>query len=365
MPLYWIALNSIKGIGPVRIKHLLKKYGSPEKVFQLSSSVLGRTGLFTEDIIKEVHDPELLKQAEKQLDWAESRNIQIMTLGDKNYPPLLKEIFAPPPVLFIKGSTKSFSKHCIGVVGMRQLGTYGKNATEHIVQGLVNYNISIVSGLALGIDSVAHKACLDNGGTTIAVLGCGVDKVYPASNRRLAEQIEEKGAIISEFPLGTPPLPYNFPQRNRIISGLCAGVLVVEARKKSGSLITAHYAMQQGRDVYAVPGSIFNDRSNGTFNLIKSGAIPVRSAKDILESIEVVTHAYSSSKIMTKVVRISPELLNAEERAVMDVLSDEPLRMDQIAASANKDMTKLFTILLNLELKGAVKQVAGQKYARI
>ena len=160
-------------------------------------------------------------------------------------------------------------------------------------------------------------------------------------------------------------MPYNFPQRNRIISGLSAGVLVVEARKRSGSLITAHYAMQQGRDVFAIPGSIFSDRSDGTFNLIKNGAIPVRSAKDILENIEVVTHAYSSSKIMTKVVRIPPELLNTEERAVMEVLSDEPLRMDEIASKANKNMTNLFTILLNLELKGAVQQVAGQQYTRI
>ncbi len=365
MPHHWIALNNVKGLGPVRIKQLLTKFDSPKEIFQQSPSTLRQSGLFTDNIIKKLHDPELLKQAEKQVSWAEGKDIQIIPLDHDKYPPILREIFAPPPVLFVKGNTEAFSKHSVGIVGMRQMGTYGSNTAKYIVKELVEHKICIVSGLALGIDSVAHKACVDNGGTTIAVLGCGVDKVYPASNRHLAEQILGKGAIISEFPLGTPPLPYNFPRRNRIISGLSAGVLVVEARKKSGSLITAHYAMQQGRDVFAIPGPIFSDKSDGTFNLIKNGAIPVKSAKDILEHIEVITHSYSSSKIMTRVVRIPPELLNTEERAVMKALSDEPLRMDEIAIKAKKDIAKLFTILLNLELKGAVQQVAGQQYTRI
>ena len=218
--------------------------------------------------------------------------------------------------------------------------------------------------MALGIDAVAHKACLDNGGSTVAVLGCGVDTMYPASNRALAERIIQKGAIVSEFPLGTPPLAYNFPRRNRIISGLSAGVIVVEARKKSGSLITAYYAMQQGRDVFAVPGSIFSEKSNGTFNLIKKGGVPVQSAQDILENITVVSHSLVRQQEPSSVTRISPDLLNAEEQLVVASLSDIPQRIDQIAENIKKTVADLFSILLNLELKGVVKQIAGQQYIR-
>lgn len=365
MPLHWIALNAVKGLGPVRIKQLLSHYDSPESIFHEPSYILKKTGLIPEASIKQIHDPELLREAEEQLKQAQAQNIRILTLNDEDYPQLLKEIFAPPPVLFTKGTSDVFSKHSIAVVGMRQPGTYGRNATAHIVRELTEHNIVIISGLALGIDSIAHKACLEHSGKTIAVLGSGIDKIYPASNQQLAQQIEDHGAIISEFPLGTPPLAYNFPRRNRIISGLSAGVLVVEAGKKSGSLITAHYAMQQGRDVFAVPGSIFSDKSKGTFNLIKNGAIPVQSAQEILDSIEIVTHSCSQPESLSKVVQLPPELLNSEERLVVDSLSDEPQRIDQIAEKIQKKVADLFSILLNLELKGVVQQVAGQQYVRI
>lgn len=365
MPLYWIAINAIKGLGPVRIKQLLSHFDSPETIFKESSSTLRKTGLFSEESIKQIHDPELLKQAEKQLSLTQAHNIRIFTLKDSDYPQILREIFAPPPVLYAKGQFEVFSKHSIAVVGMRQPGTYGRNATAHIVQGLTEHTIAITSGLALGIDSIAHKACLEHGGKTIAVLGSGVDRTYPATNRKLAEQILDNGAVISEFPLGTPPLPYNFPRRNRIISGLSAGVLVVEAGKKSGSLITAHYALQQGRDVFTVPGSIFSDKSDGTFNLIKSGATPVQSAQDILDNIELVTHSLSKPEVISKATQLPLELLNSEERLIVDTLSDSPMRLDQIAEKIQKKVADLFSILLNLELKGIVQQVAGQQYIRI
>ena len=365
MPLHWIALNAVKGLGPVRIKHLLSYFDSPETIFKKPSSILRKTGLFSDESIKQIRDPDLLKQAEEQLNLAQSQNIRIFTLQDSDYPQILREIFAPPPVLYAKGQFEVFTKHSIAVVGMRQPGTYGRNATPHIIQELIKHNIAIISGLALGIDSIAHKACLENGGSTIAVLGSGVDKIYPAANRNLAGQIEAGGAIISEFPLGTSPLPYNFPRRNRIISGLSAGVLVVEAGKKSGSLITAHYALQQGRDVFAVPGSIFSDKSDGTFNLIKNGAIPVHSAQDILDSIELVAHSCSKPEIVSKATQLPLELLNSEERLVVDTLSETPMRLDQIAEKIQKKVADLFSILLNLELKGIVQQVAGQQYVRI
>lgn len=365
MPLYWIALNAVKGLGPVRIKHLLSHFDSPETIFGKSSSALRKTGLFSEESIRQIHDPDLLSYAEEQLNLAQTHNIRTFTLNEKDYPQILREIFAPPPVLFAKGHFEVFSKHGIAVVGMRQPGTYGRNATPYIVEGLTKHNIAIISGLALGIDSIAHKACLEHGGSTIAVLGSGIDKIYPAANRNLAEQIEAGGAVISEFPLGTPPLPYNFPRRNRVISGLSAGVLVVEAGKKSGSLITAHYALQQGRDVFAVPGSIFSDKSYGTFNLIRNGAIPVQSAQDILDNIELVVHSCSKPEIVSKATQLPLELLNSEERLIIDTLSDTPMRLDQIAEKIQKTVADLFSILLNLELKGIVQQVAGQQYVRI
>ena len=365
MPLHWIALNAVKGLGPVKIKHLLSHFDSPETIFNKPSSELRKTGLFSEESIKQIRDPDLLRQAEEQLSLAQAHNIRIFTLQDSDYPQILREIFAPPPVLYAKGQFDVFSKHSIAVVGMRQPGTYGRNATPHIVEGLAKNNIAVISGLALGIDSIAHKACLEHGGKTVAVLGSGVDKLYPAANRNLAAQIEAGGAIISEFPLGTSPLSYNFPRRNRIISGLSAGVLVVEAGKKSGSLITAHYALQQGRDVFAVPGSIFSDKSEGTLNLIRNGAIPVQSAQDILDSIELVAHSCSKPEIVSKATQLPLGLLNSEERLIVDTLSDTPMRLDQIAEKIQKKVADLFSILLNLELKGIVQQVAGQQYVRI
>jgi DNA processing protein len=326
---------------------------------------LKKSGALSDASIASLKDPALLSAAEEQIKLSEQNGIRIYTLGDNDYPPLLREIFAPPPVLYAKGLTGIFSPNSIGVVGMRHPGIYGINAVKHIVKELTDNAITIVSGMALGIDSYAHATCLDNKGTTIAVLGCGIDRIYPPSNHALAERIEKHGAIISEFPLGTPPLAYNFPQRNRIISGLSAGVLVVEAAGRSGSLITAHFAIQQGRDVFAIPGPIFSEKSDGTFNLLKQGAIPVRSAQDILDTIAVMTAPGLKKMAPSSTTRMPLELLNTEERLVVESITSEPQRIDQIADRINKKVNDLFSILLNLELKGIVKQVAGQQYVRL
>lgn len=364
MSLYWIALNAIKGLGPAKIAQLLSHFETPEAVFRESSSSLRRLGVLSDASITQMADPKLMSYAEEQIQLAEEKNIKILTVDQPRYPGLLKEIFAPPPVLFVLGSLDVFKKHSIGVVGMRQPSAYGKNVTEFIVSDL-SRQMAIVSGLALGIDTIAHSVCIKNGGYTVAVLGSGVDQIYPATNRKVAEQILDKGAIISEFPIGTKPLPYNFPRRNRIISGLSAGTLVMEARKKSGSLITAHYAMQQGRDVFSVPGPIFSDKSDGTFNLLVQGAIPVRTARDVTDVLEVVKNTCGKSTIISKVVQMPMEMLSSEEKIVFEILSDTPKRIDQIAEKIKKSIADLFTILLNLELKGAVQQVAGQQYIRV
>jgi DNA processing protein len=290
-----------------------------------------------------------------------------LTPSDARFPPLLREIDAPPPVLFVKGNLDCFSGHCVGVVGTRRPTPYGRNAAAAIVKQLVDHTIVIVSGLAHGIDTVSHQTCLDNGGTTIAVLGCGLDRIYPAANKKLSEDILVGGAMVSEFELGTPPEPFNFPRRNRIISGLSAGVLVVEAGKKSGSLITASYALSQGREVFAIPGPIFSDQSDGTFSLLKSGAVPVKSGDDIIENIQSLKLASVTAGAYRDQIRhtMPLDLLTEAERHLYECISSVPQRLDTLAEKAQKAVSDLFDVLLNLELKGLIRQVSGQQFVRL
>jgi DNA processing protein len=289
--------------------------------------------------------------------------VLVLTPGDERFPPLLHEIFAPPPVLFVKGNLDVFSRHAVGIVGTRHPTPYGIRAAGAISRELAQAGIAVVSGLALGIDTAAHQACLEAGGCTIAVLGCGVDVIYPPSNHALADRITEQGAIVSEFALGTKPLGHHFPRRNRIISGLSAGVLVVEAGEKSGALITANFALQQGREVFALPGPVFSDKSAGTFNLIKSGATPVRSGADILESIQTVRlNSVANQRVSFP---FAEDLLSTEERSLLGHLGDAPLRVDELAGASGLPVSALLDALLNLELKGAVRQLAGQQFVRM
>ncbi|HMD69247.1 MAG TPA: DNA-processing protein DprA [Chitinivibrionales bacterium] len=362
-----LALNSVNGLGPVRIKALIGRFGSPLSLFEREgrAALVQAASAFSGG--DAVDPPALLDAAQEQLMRAESLGIMVLTWDHDAYPPLLREIYAPPPVLFVKGKLDSFTGHACAVVGTRGASQYGRNAAAHIVKKLVEKRVAVVSGLALGIDTVAHTTCLDCGGVTIAVLGCGLDTVYPAANRELSERIAESGALVSEFDLGSLPEAYHFPRRNRIIAGLSAGVLVVEAPERSGSLITAGYALQQGRDVFAVPGSIFSNASAGTFNLLRSGAIPVRSGDDILDN---MTHLSMPGVAPGKVPgrEAAPsmplELLSPDEQNVASVLSAEPLRLDAIAEKAGRAVSQLFDILLSLELKGVIRQVAGQQYVR-
>jgi DNA processing protein len=363
----WLALNSIKGLGPVRIKAIIDQYGSPESLFDSVArpAFLQWTGGQAQDPIE---PQKLLDAAEKQLEENDRLGITVLTWDDDGYPLMLKEIYAPPPVLFVKGKIESFSLHACGVVGTRRLTQYGKSCTAMLVKQLVEKQVAIVSGLAHGVDTVAHQTCLDNGGVTIAVLGSGLNNIYPSANRKLSERIAETGALVSEFDLDTRPEAYHFPRRNRIISGLSAGVLVVEAPKKSGSLITANYALQQGRDVFAVPGSIFSEASDGTFTLLKNGAIPVKSGDDITENIQQLRLAGVSdvkAPLMGPNFALPLELLSPAERQTLEVLSGEPIRLDTIAEKSGRVMSELFDILLNLELKGHIRQVAGQQFVRV
>jgi DNA processing protein len=365
MSLEWIALNSVKGLGPVRIKKLIDAFGSPENVFSYSPAALAAKGLVPDACVAQMASKQLFADAQEQYDRAEKAGVVIITLASEKYPVYLKEIFAPPPVLFVKGDIAVFDSHALGVVGTRSPTVYGREAALSITRELIDAGIVIVSGLAAGIDAVAHQACIDHGGRTIAVLGCGIDIIYPAKNAALAEKIGSAGALVSEFPLGTRPEAFNFPRRNRIISGLSAGVLVVEGGEKSGSLITAHYALQQGRDVFAVPGPITSAASIGTFNLIRDGAIPARSGREIAAALTFIENPRLRTGVLGGLTIDAPlALLSDQERPVYDALSASPQRIDELSESTGRPVIELLEALLTLELKGLVRQISGQLFVR-
>jgi DNA processing protein len=367
MPLAWIALNSVKGLGPVRIKRLIDAFGSAEEVFKRSARELVSNGFIPEECAAPLADMALFDEAREQLAWVEKERAAVLTLASKEYPPYLKEIFAPPPVLFVKGDLSVFSRHGVAVVGTRTPTPYGKIVTGTLVAQLVERGLVIVSGLARGVDTIAHQTAIDRGGRTIGVLGCGLDRIYPAENGQLAEKIcASGGAIASEFPMGTPPESFNFPRRNRIISGLAAGILLVEGGEKSGGLITAHYAVQQGRDVFAVPGPITSPQSTGPFNLIREGATPARSGYEIADELALIENPLLKTADASAglVLSVPLSLLSEAERHVYDHLSGTPLRIDELAVSTGKPVMQLFDALLNLELKGCARQISGQLFIR-
>jgi len=364
---YWIALNGINGLGPVRIRRLLEIFGTPQAVFEAPPRLLADKRLIPASGAAEFsRRDELLDEARKHLDACEKNGITVLILPDEAYPLYLKEIFAPPLVLYVKGSIDVLQNHSLAIVGTRSPTTYGLYCTRSLTAELCGRAV-IVSGLARGIDTAAHTRCLELGGKTVAVLGCGVDRIYPAENKDLAERISKNGALVSEFPPGTFPEAYNFPRRNRVISGISCGVLVVEAGEKSGALITANYALQQNRTVFAVPGPINSPVSAGTFRLIKDGAVPVRSAEDIFEHISATTFvpmlAAPPSNVRSEQTP-PPTLADNDELAVWDALSAEPQRVDAIAETCGVEIPRLLGTLLNLELKGFITQTGGQEFRR-
>lgn len=285
------------------------------------------------------------------------KDIKEITIKDNNYPEILKEIYDPPKSLFIKGSFKSEDKIAIGIVGTRNYTSYGKRVAENIAGDLAGAGITVISGLAKGIDTFAHKAALERDGRTIAVLGSAVDSksLYPSCNQRLAEKIIKNGAVISEYPSGTKSERWFFPQRNRIISGLSLGILVVEAPQKSGALITAACALEQNREVFAVPGPIYSENSIGTNKLIQMGAKLTTSANDILEELNLPLLEEKKNKS-------KPE--NKEEKILLDVLGKEPIHIDEITKTSNLNAGVVSSTLIMLELKGLVKNLGGGHYVK-
>ncbi len=355
--LYWIGFNLVKGIGSVRFKALLDFFGSPAIAWQAPGEALLNAGL-SPKIIENLQKIRSQVSLEQVWNRIQAQGIEVLTWDDPTYPPMLKEIDQPPPVLYMRGSLQPTDEWAVAIVGTRRVTPYGRQVAEEIANALAQSGITVVSGLAIGVDTFAHQAAIRAGGRTLAVLGSGVDVIYPNSNRRLADEIIGQGALLSDYAPGTGPEATNFPPRNRIISGLARAVVVVEAGETSGALITASFANEQGRDVFAVPGSIYGPQSKGTNRLIQQGAAPLLSPQDVLEAINV------TMIVEHKAARVNLPA-DATEAALHKILSSEPMHVDEILQQSNLPVDKVSAALTMMELKGMVRQVGGMHYTLI
>lgn len=355
---YWLALSLTPGIGSILMKRLLDQFHSPEAVFRAPMKELLKIEGLGEKVAREIKKGPLEKVVEKELSLLEKVEGKILTLNDDHYPARLKEIYDPPPLIYMRGKIRKEDELAVAIVGSRKTTSYGRWITEKIGQDLARHGVTVVSGMARGIDSVAHHGAIQGGGRTIAVLGCGIDVVYPPENRSLYDQIIEHGAVLSEFPMGSPPEGGHFPRRNRIISGLSIGTVIVQASADSGSLITANYALEQGREVFAVPGNVGAEGSRGTNRLIKEGAKLVESSEDILEDI---LPQWRKEKEAEVIQAESPLLhLTQEERNLYELIEESPMHIDRIIQCSQLDPGKAASLLLNLELKGLIVQLPGK-----
>jgi len=350
---YLVALTLSPGVGKGRLNILLKHFKKAGKIWNAESKILRE--ILGENIFQKFENFRQKVDPRKKVAEIESKGIQIVTVFEKGYPKRLKQIFDPPMVLYFKGLLEA-DEQALAVVGTRKITSYGREVTKLLVSQLADSPLTIVSGLARGVDSLAHQTALDVGLKTIAVLGSGVDIIYPPENKKLAAEIEKKGALISEVAPGTAPSKGYFPARNRIISGLSLGVLVTEAGSDSGSLITANFALEQNREVFAVPGPIYSKLSNGPSELIKQGAKLVTSAKDMLEELN-----FSTDFRLAKTENIKGE--NEQENLILGLLSNEIKHIDQLSREAKFSPGELSVLLLGLELRGLVKNLGNGNYS--
>lgn len=352
---YWLGLDRFPKFGQARLARLNDYFKSPQDAFTANLPDL-MAAKIEESIAHEFIKFRSEINLDRIIDQLAIEQINILTLNDDEYPDLLRQIFNPPFLLYYKG-VLNFQEQSLAVVGTRKFSYYGKQVVEELVPVLAKSGLTITSGLALGIDALAHNTTLGAGGRTIGVLGSGVNKssIYPASNRYLADKIlDNGGAVISEYPLGTEPFKYNFPMRNRIISGLSFGTLVIEAALESGSLITAKIALEQNREVFAVPGNIFSPMSQGTNSLIAQGAIPITSADQILATLDLSTlNSYSNKRYQGE---------NDDERLVLSFLSKDPLHFEELILKTQLSTAGLNSLITILEIKKAIKNLGGMNY---
>jgi DNA processing protein len=359
----WLALKKIPRLGDAGLKKLMEVFESAEAVCSASTQELVERAELPEPLASATKDRSLFRKAEAELKAIHRAGITVLSLKDPDYPRSLSAISNPPPILYMKGQMIPTDHQAIAIVGSRKASSYGIRTATHLAHDLSAFGFTIVSGLARGVDSAAHSGALNGGGRTFAVLGCGLDIPYPRENATLREEIIEHGAIFSEFPLGTPPLSGNFPHRNRIISGLALGTLVVEAAERSGSLITAHCALEQGREVFAIPGNLGAANSQGTNRLIKAGAKLVEGIEDILEELNPQL-GYRPQSLPRHRRAASDIVLEPIEETLYEMLSEEPKHIDELIMQSSLPSAQVSGILLQLELKGNVKQLSGQLYIR-
>ncbi|HKP84444.1 MAG TPA: DNA-processing protein DprA [Blastocatellia bacterium] len=365
----WIALSFASGVGSRTAAALVDRFGSPAACLDASNLRLESAGL-KRDTIESLKSSEIRGRADREIEMLAGLGATVLTLADARYPKLLREAYDPPVVLYCLGDLeRALAQPAIAVVGSRMCSTYGRNVAESLSGELAERGVTIISGLARGIDAAAHRGAVEARGLTVAVMGTGLDTVYPKENRKLAEKIMEQGALLTEFALSTPPLPQNFPFRNRVISGLALGVLVVEGAERSGSLITARMAYEQGRDVFAVPGNITSSKSFGPNYLIKDGAKLVQTWRDVVDELPTQhkTAIISAERGDRRAEQLSMDevALTDSERRVLGILTmDEPVHIDLLMTKAGLESGELMGALLKLEIQDRIRQLPGKSFVR-
>ncbi|MBN1189590.1 MAG: DNA-processing protein DprA [Dehalococcoidales bacterium] len=351
---YWVGFSLIPGIGRVKFSQLEKYFGRLDNAWKAGPADLRQAGL-ERNILKSIALFRPRIDLDAEMEKLDKQGVKACTCHDSLYPARLKEIYDYPPVIYVKGELTTRDEWCIAVVGTRRATIYGRQVAQELAADLARSSITVVSGLARGIDTVAHRSTLEAGGRTIGVFGCGLDVIYPAENASLAGNIVQHGAIISEYPLGTKPRPDNFPRRNRIMSGMSLGVLVIEADQSSGAIITARMALEQNREVFAVPGSILSPVSRGTNALIKEGAKLVQSCDDILEELNLTASVHQME--MKEAIPTSET-----EELLLKYLTAEPVHIDGICRASGLPVSTVSSNLAIMELKGLVRQVSSMNF---
>ena len=362
---HWLELSLVPGVGPKSFFNLLDSFGGPKLALKAPLAALEEVQGVSAAVAVEIRQGRK-DELDKSLRLIEEHGASIVTFADPAYPPLLKHIHDPPPLLYVKGTLETADRNAVSIVGSRRATHYGKTVAKKLAGDLARMGITVVSGLAYGVDAAAHRGALEAGGRTIAVLGCGVDVVYPRANSKIHKSIPDSGALISEFPMGARPDAGHFPMRNRIVSGLSLGTLVIEAPRKSGALITARLAMEQNREVFAVPGNIFSPYGEGCHLMIKDGAKLVENVYDIIGEIEVGLEGLERERSAARTDETvgTGTKMSADERKVFDYLSMAPLHIDAVIEDCDLTASRAASALVTLELKGLIQQLSGKQFIR-
>lgn len=355
---YWLGLTLIQGIGPARLRQLLGFFSSAERAWHATEAELRQTGLPEVPLQRFVQGRAKINLS-AEMEKVHRAGAHVITLEDENYPARLRQLEDAPVLLYVRGQLLPEDELALAVIGTRSASRYGRDAAHYLAKQLASRRITIVSGLALGIDSAAHRGALDAGGRTIAVLGCGIHTIYPRQNQALAGDILKNGAIITEYATGVPPAASNFPRRNRILSGLARGVLVVEAPEHSGTQSTVRAALEQGRDVFAVPSNIFNPQGTGTNRLIQEGAKLVMTAQDVLEELNMNIGKIETRQRIQQIVPVEDK-----EQTILNLLEADPIHIDEIIRASGLPAGEVAATLMILELKGLAQSSSPMQYCR-